>query len=295
MKYPHLMNELYNQPWLIHQSKLQELESVLLARASGHITMTAEDVERMAAMNNPPAHVAGQDVMILPVSGTITHHASMMNMASGGTSTAQLSRVFREAVANPDIGTIIFEHRSGGGAVFGTPEFARQVFNARGQKRIISHVNAYSFSASYYIAAAGHEIVCTPSGEVGSIGTACLHRDVSKWEESMGVKTTVIAIPEKKVDGHPYAPITDTAHANILEKCAKTYDTFVSDVAEFRGVTADKVKADYGGGGTLLAADALRQGMIDSIATLDEVIEDIRQSARPNRRNANRLALAELA
>lgn len=294
-KYPRLAAELYNQPWLLTQSKLEEIEAVLVARSEGRITLTAEEIDRLAAANAPPKHEVGQDIQVLPIAGTIHHHASFMTRYSGGTSTTRLGREFMEAVNNPDIGTIVFECRSGGGSVFGTPELAELIFQNRENKKIIAHVNAYAYSACYYLAAAAHEIVCTPSGEVGSVGVVCMHTDVSKWEKKQGYKTTLIAVPEKKVETNPYEPLSADAHSDLMRKCEKSYEKFVSDLARFRGVSAEHVKKEFGGGGTLMAEDAMAAKMIDKIMTFDQLIEDVRATASPRtgRGNLNRLALAE--
>ena len=293
--YPRLAAELYNQPWLLTPSKLEEIEAVLIARSEGRMTMTAEEIDRMAASNAPPVHEVGQDIQVLPVCGTIHHHSSMMTRYSGGTSTTRLGRDFIEAANNPDIGTIILECRSSGGGVFGVPELARLIFEHRDKKRIIAHINAFAYSACFYIAAAANEIVCTPSGEGGSIGVVCKHTDISGWEEKQGLKTTLIAIPEKKVETSPYGPLSDPAQAELLRKCTATYKTFVGDVAEFRGVSTEHVQENFGGGGTLMAPEMLDVKMIDRIMTFDQLIDDIRSTAAPRkgRGNLNRLAMAE--
>jgi ClpP class serine protease len=47
---------------------------------------------------------------------------------------------------------------------------------------------------------------------------------------------------------------------------------FVADVAAGRGVTPEIVRAKYGEGATLTAAEALAAGLVDRVETLDAVV-----------------------
>lgn len=291
--YPRIASELYNQPWLIHPAKMAEIEAVFAARLEGRISLTNEEMDRMTAANSPPRHRVGQDIAVIPVSGTISHKPSLFQRASGGTSTMDMLHQYEAALADDSVGTIVFEHQSGGGTVFGTPEAADYIYQHRSEKRTIAHINAYSFSASYYLASACGEVSITPSGETGSIGVVCAHQDVSGMEEKIGVKTTIIAVPEKKFEGHQFAPLPDDVAAEMMAKCTACYDQFAADVARFRGVSEETVRNDFGRGGTFLAKEAKQRGLVDNIETFQQMVDRIRQTAAPRRNNRNRLALAE--
>jgi ClpP class serine protease len=56
------------------------------------------------------------------------------------------------------------------------------------------------------------------------------------------------------------------------------HDLFVDAIAGGRKTTAKKVNAEFGQGATLLAEEALKRGMIDSIGAIENVI-------KPNSRN----------
>lgn len=291
--YPRIASELYNQPWFIHPAKMAEIEAVFVARMEGRVNLTNEELERIAAGNAPPQHQVGQDIAVIPVAGTISHKPSLFQRASGGTSTVDMLRQYEAALADDGVGTIVFEHQSGGGTVFGTPEAADYIYQHRSEKRTIAHINAYSFSASYYLAAACGEVSITPSGETGSIGVVCAHQDQSGWEEKTGLKTTIIAVPEKKFEGHPYSPLPEDVAAEMMAKCTACYDQFAADVARFRGVSEETVRNDFGRGGTFLAKEAKERGLVDNIETFNQMVDRIRASAKPRYGNRNRLALAE--
>jgi ClpP class serine protease len=61
---------------------------------------------------------------------------------------------------------------------------------------------------------------------------------------------------------------------------------FLADVAAGRGVKVSAVKADFGQGRTMMAQEALKAGMVDRVATLEQIIDELsgrikaRQSAQ---------------
>ena len=109
----------------------------------------------------------------------------------------------------------------------------------------------------------------------------------------MGRKAKPTAI--KKAEGNPYEELTEGARADIEAKHKVMYGQFVGAVAKHRGVSSATVESDFGGGGMLLAEGAKTAGMVDRVATMQEVIAEMiaGQHNRRRRGMANRLKLAE--
>ena len=127
-------------------------------------------------------------------------------------------------------------------------------------------------SAAYWVASQADELVVTPGGIVGSIGVLTAHEDVSKAEEMAGVKTTVISAGKFKAEDHPFQPLSESARAEQQSMVDKYYNVFVSAVAKGRGVSLSTVRDGYGQGRVVKGEDALSMGMVDTVATLDQVI-----------------------
>jgi signal peptide peptidase SppA len=136
----------------------------------------------------------------------------------------------------------------------------------------VSHLCA---SAGYWLAAQCDRVVCTPGGDVGSIGVITAHEDVSAAQEKLGVKTTLIAAGKHKAEGNPFQPLTPEARANLQRRVDQCYSRFIAAVAAGRGVSDATVRDGYGQGRLLGAEDALAAGMVDSIGTLDDVIGEL--------------------
>ena len=120
-----------------------------------------------------------------------------------GTSIVEARQALAELVHEPRIDTIVIEFDTPGGGTDGLLEFAAELRAARQKKAIIAFVNTQCCSAGYRLAAQCTEVICTPSGEVGSVGVFMVHSDFSQMNERMGVKPTYIASPRYKAEGIP--------------------------------------------------------------------------------------------
>jgi signal peptide peptidase SppA len=246
------------------------------------------------AARRPASQRAGGMVAVLPLTGILTPRGSFLSRLFGGGAGGLMDfrEIFREAVANPDIGAIVLDVDSPGGLHTMVPETADEVLAARGSKPIIAVANALAASGAYWIASQADEVVCTPSGDVGSIGTYILHEDWSGFNDQMGIDPTYIYAGRYKVDGNADEPLSDTAREEFQEIVDSIYDEFIAAVAAGRDVSAETVLADYGEGRCLRAQDALDAGMVDRIDTLEAVIADLLGSGSGNGPRAHVIAPA---
>jgi HK97 family phage major capsid protein len=211
-----------------------------------------------------------------------------MMAACGGTSTERFADDFDAAVADGNISAIVIDCDSPGGNVTGTPELAKRVFAARGKKKIVAVANSLMASAAYWICSAADEVVCTPSGEVGSIGVFCVHLDESGMNEMLGLKYTIIKAGAHKAEGNSLEPLSPEAQAFMEEQVGEFNDMFVGAVSKHRAVSVKDVNAKFGQGRCLTASQAKAAGMIDRIETLQDTLirlgaKDVGASGRPRR------------
>ncbi len=62
----------------------------------------------------------------------------------------------------------------------------------------------------------------------------------------------------------------------------KAGDEYIAAVSSFRSIAKDKAEEEFGKGGTVDAGYALEHGMVDKIATIEELYEDISSRAEEN-------------
>jgi signal peptide peptidase SppA len=212
-------------------------------------------------------------IQIIPVAGLIRQRSSggLFDVLFGGSTTQGIGAAIDEALANDAIGGIVLDVSSPGGEVYGLTELAAKIRDARGQKPIVGVANAEAASAAYYLLSQTSPAYVTPSGMVGSVGTITAHLDASGFDEKIGMETEYIFAGKYKAELWQNK-LTDEARAALQATVDRYYGQFVADVAKGRGTTAKSVEANYGQGRMLVADDALAAGMVDGIATLDEVI-----------------------
>lgn len=178
------------------------------------------------------------------------------------------------AMADDDVSTIVFDVNSYGGTVAGCQETADMLFSARadeGGKTSIAVVDANCHSAAYYLASQCDHIAVTSTGSVGSVGVVMMHADVSKLLDDIGVKITFIHAGAHKVDGNMYEPLSDDVKAELQAEIDAMYDTFVSYVANGRGLDEEDIRnteaRSYG------SADALELGLVDAVQNPSGAVE----------------------
>ena len=275
LRYVRILRAVCTHPWAIQPERLTDICDVLAFQATGG-KLTAEEIREYVGQG--PGSRSGVErsgaVAMLPLRGIISHRIEMMDDLSGpgGTSTERFGSRFREALADPQVGTIVLDIDSPGGSVDGVPELAAEVREARGVKPIVALADTAAASAAYWIAAAADEISVTPSGQVGSIGVYAAHRDISAALEREGERVTLVSAGPRKVDGNPYEPLSDAARADIQKRVDEVYGQFLASVSAGRGVSVDRVREDYGQGRTMGADEALAAGLVDRIETRHQML-----------------------
>jgi capsid assembly protease len=181
----------------------------------------------------------------------------------------------RQAIGDPDSRAVVIDVNSPGGLVDMVPEAAAELRGMRDAgKPIVAVANVMAASAAYWLASQAHEIIVTPSGEVGSVGVYSVHRDMSAAMERMGVRHTLVKAGAHKVDGNPFEPLNEDAEQNMQQDVDDFYEMFVNDVALGRGVDVPSLEDGkaFGGGRSFLAKRAVNAGLADRVATLGETV-----------------------
>lgn len=311
-RFPHLRAAIVRTPWAILPDRLEAIAEVVERRFEG-IRLSEDEIAAIKGSRDPNGSVslfaldaggnmgiiaqtelvalreqgqgpaAGSMIAVINVMGVIAQHAHQVDNISGpgGTSAERVSNSFRSAMSDPAVRAIVLNVDSPGGNVHGVQAVANEIFKARGRKPIVAQVNSTMASAAYWLGAAADEIVVTPGGQVGSIGVYALHKDVSAAAAMEGVKFTFISAGKYKVEGNQFEPLTDEATAAVQKGVNAYYTDFTNDVARFRGVKVAEVRNGFGEGRMEKDRDAVKAGMADSVATLDETLRRL-ASTKPS-------------
>jgi capsid assembly protease len=265
------LDSFYNTPLAISEAKLAEIEMFLEARESGLPPPQAFQVELDASRGT--RYQVNDGVAVLSVDGVLAPKMNLLMQFSGGTSTQMLANDFADALARPEVCSILFEYHTPGGIVFGISALAEQIYAARGKKPIAAALTSQALSGGYWLAAAADEIFMTENTAVaGSIGVVMVHRDVSKAEAAMGVKTTEIYSGKYKRLASSYAPLSEQGRTYLQDQTDYLYSLFVEAVANYRGVSVEQALANMAEGQMFIGQRAVDAGLVDGIESFDSIL-----------------------
>ncbi|MQM29798.1 MAG: peptidase S49 [Candidatus Accumulibacter phosphatis] len=305
MNHHHLLvAEFLATPWALMPERLNAVAAVL-ARWSQDVpagedvlASIAADRSVREARRQAATAVSSGGIAVLPLYGVVTQRGNMVDDVSGpgSVSTQQFASALRQALADDTVGQILIDIDSPGGSVYGVSELADEILSARAQKPVVAIANSLAASAAYWIGCSASEFYVTPSGEVGSIGVWQVHVDQSQALAAEGIAPTLISAGKYKVEGNPYQPLDGDARAFMQSRVDDYYATFIKAVARGRGVPIGQVREGMGQGRVLGADAALVEGMVDGVATFDDVVRKMRRDAKVSvTPRASRLASARNA
>lgn len=244
--------------WLLDEAtarELQRFERAGLTPASAEQQRAFQ--ERVEANGLPRNMVIAGSTAEIAVHGVLTKRPSLWAtlFGGGGTAYTEIMSALAFAKNDPTVKSVVLNVDSPGGHVDGLFDTLAAIQAFPKPIRVMAS-NAQS--AAYAIAAVGGKIEATgPSANFGSIGTAI---DFVMWSDMEVVSITNSESPEKRPD-----PKTPEGRAVIVRYLDAVNDLFVDAIATGRGVKKSVVTKEFGRGATLLAGDAKRAGMIDSI------------------------------
>jgi ClpP class serine protease len=183
--YEHVLSFALEHPWALTDTMRGIVAGILTNRLLGHEASDADIQAALVNRKNLPKPGRG-GVAVIPIYGVIAPRMNLMSDMSGGTTFEALTGQLREAMANDQVKTIVFDVDSPGGNAAGASEFAREVMQARTKKPIIAQAQYTMASAAYWPMAGATEIVAAPSAQVGSIGIYAMHNDISKALDDRG-------------------------------------------------------------------------------------------------------------
>ena len=246
--------------WLLETSARDAIRRIEL---SG-FNLTAEQFTQITAASTTAAGetprlltVAGASAQI-EISGVITKTPSWVAVifGGGGTTYPEIIAALRSAEQDPNVQDITLAIDSPGGSIDGL--FDTIAALQATTKPITAHVSNVCASAAFALASQADSITASNVAvQIGSVGIAAT---VRTSEHEVVIAST--DAPRKRPD-----VATDEGVAMVREELDALHEIFVEAIAVGRGTTTEKINAEFGQGGIVLAGEAVKRGMIDSVAT----------------------------
>lgn len=246
--------------WLIAHSVRQQIEAAYRSGALPTAEQQAQYEARYgsdAGATSRVLTVAG-DVAEVSIAGVITKSPSLLAMLFGGGNVtySEIVAAFAAADKDPEVKRIEVVIDSPGGHMDGLFEaIAAMQSTAKPTRAVIRNTAA---SAAYALAVQADEVVAlNKAARIGSIGVVATFNT-----DENTVQVTSTKAPKKRPD-----PTTDEGQAVIREELDALHELFAEAIAAGRDVTIEKVNESFGQGATFVAEEAVKRGMIDSVAS----------------------------
>jgi ClpP class serine protease len=308
---PRILDAALSTLWAITPDGLDALRSIYEQALSRTGSVSIEEIDRIINENedigmslhltngvrsgqpyngtSKYTYMFDNGVAVMNLIGPIYPRANMMT-SSGAVSLQQFTKEFVMAYDDPEVKGIVMNIDSPGGDARGLGDASNLMYqySKKRKKPVKSFASGYMASAAYYIGSISQEIIGSQSSIVGSIGTVLSAKAKGQGEYEIVSSQS----PYKRPD-----PASEDGRGVMQMLVDDLAQVFGEDVAKFRGIPVSKVWSDYGQGATPVGLRAKKQGLLDSIGTLDSVIEKVAEEAQTKsfRQVSKKKVSAELA
>jgi len=192
----------------------------------------------------------------------------------------KISQTIRKARLDKNVKAIVLRVNSPGGDALASDVIWREMVLAKQVKPVVVSMGDVAASGGYYIACAASKIIASPNTITGSIGVFGIVPNMQKFFNNK------LGITFDEVKTNAYAdyisgirPMTETERGFLTKDIETIYSTFISHVAEGRGMTVAQVDS-IGQGRVWSGTDAKRIGLIDDFGGLDFAVKEAAKLAK---------------
>lgn len=185
----------------------------------------------------------------------------------------KISEAIRKARLDSTVKAIVLRVNSPGGSALASDVIWREVLLAKKVKPVVASMGDVAASGGYYISCAATKIVADPTTITGSIGVFGMVPNLKGlFNNKLGITVDNVKTNNYADFGTTYRPLTESEKDIYQVDVENIYQTFITHVAEGRGMTTDQVDS-IGQGRVWSGADALKIGLIDEFGGLEKAIE----------------------
>jgi protease-4 len=173
---------------------------------------------------------------------------------------------------------IIMQISSPGGSPTASAEIAEYLKDINKTIPITMYVDGMAASGAYYIASAIKPIIANKNAIIGSIGVIMPQYDASELAKKIGIKENTLTAGKFKQPFSLLKQMSDESKEYIESNLLKpTYENFLDDVANNRGIAKDKIR-EFAEGKIFIANTKEIQGiLIDKISNLFKVKQSLKE------------------
>jgi protease-4 len=271
------LHSLFNKPWYIEESYAQAHLPLLFNLLAGKEVAASKDdiLGIVAADGSATTANATGSVAILSIKTPILKYDQFCGPQGTKTMMRSLDRLKNDA----SIAGVILDIDSGGGQVYGTPEFHDYI--ASYPKPVVTYTDGYLCSAAYYIAAASSHIIANKRADsIGSIGAYSQILDLAGYYKKQGATLHTIYATKSTKKNEGYRKVLEGDYKTyIKEELDPLVETFINDMKQSCAGLNEEVFT----GATYNAEKSLELGLINQIGTLQDAINKVLELSQTNK------------
>lgn len=185
----------------------------------------------------------------------------------------RISKAIRKARLDEKVKAIVLRVNSPGGSALASDVIWREIVLAKQVKPVVASMGDVAASGGYYISCAADTIVASPNTITGSIGVFGLLFNMKKlFNNKFGITVDTVKTNRFADIGSALRPLTQAERDIIQNSVNEIYDSFITKVADGRGLTKAQVDS-IGQGRVWSGADAKNIGLVDVLGGLETAIE----------------------
>lgn len=212
----------------------------------------------------------GKVIAIVPLRGTMIKYGTMCAYGSD-----EIAEAIDEAANDSQVSGIVLDIDSGGGAVDAIAPLIGAIQRAQSKGKPVVASCDLCASAAYYVACHCDEVMAdnTISSEFGSIGVMMSFPDYAKYYEREGIKIHTIYSNLSNYKNQPFELAKEGKYDLIKsEQLDPLARKFQEAVRRCRGEKLDEKVEGILSGRVFFAEEALQNGLIDSIGSLEKAV-----------------------
>ena len=171
-----------------------------------------------------------------------------------------------------NIKAVVMRINSPGGSALASELIWEEIEHLKETKKVVVSMGNVAASGGYYIAANAHEIVAEPTTITGSIGVLGVLPNINRLSKRWGINAEQVTTNKQGLQYSPFEPLTNSTRNEIKAGINQVYQTFLTRVADGRGMTKEEVhKIAQGRVWSGVEANAI--GLVDHLGGLDLALE----------------------
>jgi protease-4 len=182
----------------------------------------------------------------------------------------------RKAKADKDVKAIVLRIDSPGGSALASDLIWHETQDLG--KPLVASMSDVAASGGYYIAMGADKIYATPGTITGSIGVVGGKLAVHGLYDKIGISTETIERGRNSGLFSSSEKFTDSERDVIKSSMEDMYRQFTEKAAKGRHMPVEKLRA-LAGGRVYTGRQALGNGLVDQLGTLDDAIDQAKQLA----------------